>query len=111
MFDYVGLFSAAILPREGSESPIYQNMDEKLKVQFGKHPKLYWIAIGKTDFLYKNNVDYRKKLDDNGYKYEYYESDGGHIWKTGASTSQNSPQCYSNNKIPSCRDAACAASL
>ena len=81
MFDYVGLFSAAILPREGSESPIYQNMDEKLKVQFGKHPKLYWIAIGKTDFLYKNNVDYRKKLDDNGYKYEYYESDGGHIWK------------------------------
>ena len=81
MFDYVGLFSAAILPREGSESPIYQNMDEKLKVQCGKHPKLYWIAIGKTDFLYKNNVDYRKKLDDNGYKYEYYESDGGHIWK------------------------------
>ena len=81
MFDYVGLFSAAILPREGSESPIYQNMDEKLKVQFGKHPKLYWIAIGKTDFLYKNNVDYRKKLDDSGYKYEYYESDGGHIWK------------------------------
>ena len=81
MFDYVGLFSAAILPREGSESPIYQNMDEKLKVQFGKHPKLYWIAIGKTDFLYKNNVDYRKKLDDNGYKYEYYDSDGGHIWK------------------------------
>jgi enterochelin esterase family protein len=67
MFDYVGLFSAAILPREGSESPIYQNMDEKLKVQFGKHPKLY--------------VDYRKKLDDSGYKYEYYESDGGHIWK------------------------------
>ena len=56
-------------------------MDEKLKVQFGKHPKLYWIAIGKSDFLYKNNVDYRKKLDDNGYKYEYYESDGGHIWK------------------------------
>ena len=54
-------------------NPIYQNMDEKLKVQFGKHPKLYWIAIGKTDFLYKNNVDYRKKLDDNGYKYESYQ--------------------------------------
>lgn len=81
MFDYVGLFSAAIMPRDGSTSPIYQNMDEKLKVQFGKHPKLYWIAIGKTDFLYKNNVDYRKKLDENGYKYTYYESDGGHIWK------------------------------
>ena len=81
MFDYVGLFSAAILPREDSESPIYQDLDGKLKTQFSKKPKLYWIAIGKTDFLYKNNVDYRKKLDDNGYKYEYYESEGGHIWK------------------------------
>ncbi|MDD2438464.1 MAG: alpha/beta hydrolase-fold protein [Massilibacteroides sp.] len=81
MFDYVGLFSAAISPREGMQSPIYQNMEEKLKVQFDKHPKLYWIGIGKTDFLYKNNVDFRKKLDDNGYKYEYRESDGGHIWK------------------------------
>ena len=40
MFDYVGLFSAAILPREGSESPIYQNMDEKLKVQFGMFSKI-----------------------------------------------------------------------
>lgn len=81
MFDYVGLFSAAIMPREGTESPIYQNMDEKLKVQFGKNPKLYWIAIGKTDFLFKNNVDYRKKLDDAGYKYEYFENEGGHIWR------------------------------
>ena len=81
MFDYVGLFSAAILPREDSTSPIYQDMDAKLKAQFSKSPKLYWIGIGKTDFLYKNNVDFRKKLDSNGYKYEYYESEGGHIWK------------------------------
>ena len=27
MFDYVGLFSAAILPREGAVSPIYDNLD------------------------------------------------------------------------------------
>lgn len=81
VFDYIGLFSAAILPREEIQSPIYQNLDEKLKNQFSKNPKLYWIAIGKTDFLYKNNVDFRKKLDDNGYKYIYRESDGGHIWK------------------------------
>ena len=60
MFDYVGLFSAAILPREDSTSPIYQDMDAKLKAQFSKSPKLYWIGIGKTDFLYKNNVDFRK---------------------------------------------------
>ena len=41
LFDYVGLFSAAILPREDSESPIYQDLDGKLKTQFSKKPKLY----------------------------------------------------------------------
>ncbi len=81
MFDYVGLFSAAIMPRGDAQSGIYQNLDEKLKVQFGKAPKLYWIAIGKTDFLYQANVDYRKLLDEKGYKYTYYENEDGHIWK------------------------------
>jgi len=80
-FDYVGLFSAAILPREDVKSPIYDNLDEKLKIQFSKPPKLYWIAIGTADFLYKNNVDFRKKLDDNKYPYTYYETGEGHIWK------------------------------
>ncbi|MDR2147873.1 MAG: esterase [Tannerella sp.] len=80
-FDYVGLFSAAILPREGVKSPVYENLDAKLKTQFDNPPKLYWIAIGKTDFLYQNNVDFRKKLDENHYKYTYYETGEGHIWK------------------------------
>ncbi|WP_106831718.1 esterase [Parabacteroides pacaensis] len=81
LFDYVGLFSAAIMPDAKVKSPIYDNMDEKLKIQFNKKPKLYWIGIGKTDFLYKANKDYRKKLDDKGYKYIYYESEDGHIWR------------------------------
>jgi len=81
LFDYVGLFSAAIMPREGVNSKVYDNMDEKLKVQFSKKPKLYWIAIGNADFLYKNNVDFRKKLDENKYPYVYYETGEGHIWK------------------------------
>ena len=77
----VGLFSAAIVPGKDVKSPIYEDSDAKLKTQFAKNPKLYWIAIGKTDFLYKSNEDFRKKLDENGYKYTYYETDGGHIWK------------------------------
>ncbi len=81
MFDYVGLFSAAIMPGKDVNSPIYENTDAKLKAQFAKNPKLYWIAIGKTDFLYKANEEFRKKLDENGYKYIYKETDGGHIWK------------------------------
>jgi enterochelin esterase family protein len=80
-FDYVGLFSAAIMPREGVQSKVYDNLNEKLKIQFDKKPKLYWIAIGNTDFLFQNNVDFRKLLDEKGYKYAYYETGEGHIWK------------------------------
>lgn len=81
MFDYVGLFSAAILPQEGSKSPIYQDMEGKLKTQFDKKPALYYIAIGDSDFLYDANTQYRKMLDSKGYPYEYYETPEGHIWK------------------------------
>lgn len=81
MFDYVGLFSAAILPREGAVSPIYDNLDGKLAAQFADAPRLYWIAIGEKDFLYDANKDYRKMLDDKGYRYVYRESPDGHIWK------------------------------
>jgi len=81
LFDYVGLFSAAIIPNKDVQSPVYENLDAKLKTQFDKKPALYWIAIGKTDFLYKANEDFRKMLDEKGYKYTYYESEDGHIWK------------------------------
>ena len=85
MFDYVGLFSAAIMPDRKVKSPIYDNMEGKLKTQFDKKPALYWIAIGDKDFLYEANKEYRKKLDENGYKYTYRESPDGHIWKNGSS--------------------------
>ena len=81
MFNYVGLFSAAIWPSKNAKSPIYQDTEKKLAIQFAKKPALYWIAIGKTDFLYKANTEFRNLLDSNKYPYEYYESEDGHIWK------------------------------
>lgn len=81
MFDYVGLFSAAIMPGKDAKSPVYEDIEGKLKRQFEKKPALYWIAIGDKDFLYQANKDYRKLLDDKGYKYTYYETPEGHIWK------------------------------
>lgn len=81
LFNYVGLFSAAVGVTDPSISPIYQDIDAKLKTQFEKKPALYYIAIGDTDFLYKSNCEFRAKLDDAGYKYEYQETDGGHIWR------------------------------
>ncbi|MDR0768425.1 MAG: esterase [Dysgonamonadaceae bacterium] len=81
LFDYVGLFSAVVNPREDMTSEVYQNTDEKLKVQFAQNPKIYYIAIGATDFLFDANVAFRKRLDENKYPYVYYENGGGHIWK------------------------------
>lgn len=80
VFDYIGLFSAAITPEKGIYSDIYNNAEAKLKIQFDKKPKLYWIGIGNSDFLYEPNRDYRKFLDQNNYPYTYFETSGGHGW-------------------------------
>lgn len=79
-FDYIGLFSPAIKPRPDVESPVYKDIDTTLDAQNKNGVKLYWIAIGKTDFLYKDVTDYRAKLDSLSFKYIYHESEGGHTW-------------------------------
>ncbi|MDR1504171.1 MAG: esterase [Prevotella sp.] len=79
-FDYTGLFSPAIKPRPDVESPVYKDIDTTLETQNKNGVKLYWIAIGKTDFLYKDVTDYRAKLDSLNFKYTYHESEGGHTW-------------------------------
>lgn len=80
-FDYIGLFSAAVTPRRGVNSPIYDNIEQKLAKQFSMKPELYWIGIGHDDFLYKDNEAFRALLDKRGLKYVYRESDGGHEWR------------------------------
>lgn len=80
-FDYVGLFSAAIMPREDATANVYSDIDGTLKKQMENGYKLYWIAIGKTDFLYDANKEFRKKLDNMNMKYNYKETNGGHIWR------------------------------
>ncbi len=81
-FDYVGLFSAAIMAREDkSGAGVYDNFEETLKTQKDNGYQLYCIAIGKTDFLYDANTAFRKQLDQMDMPYEYTESEGGHIWR------------------------------
>ena len=81
MFNYSGMFSAAIGVSDPSISPLYQDFDKKLATYFAKKPALLWIGIGKTDFLIQSNNEFRAKLDANGFPYKYMETDGGHIWK------------------------------
>ena len=83
-FGYIGLFSAAINKQQksGVESErVYDDLYGKLAKLFAAKPKLYWIGIGKTDFLYKDNADFRAKLTAKGYPFTYMETEGGHIWR------------------------------
>jgi enterochelin esterase family protein len=80
-FDYVGLFSAAILPNQNTTAAAYQDIDGTLQKQMENGYKLYWIGVGNTDFLYNNNKEYKAKLDAMGMPHTFRESEGGHIWK------------------------------
>ena len=72
-FDYVGVFSSAA---SGDEQ-----FDASIKKQFSNGLKLYWIGIGREDFVMTRNKEFRAKLDKFGLKYTYVETGGGHIWK------------------------------
>ena len=80
-FDYIGLFSAAIMPDKKVQSKVYDNIDGTLAAQKVNGFKLYWIAIGKEDFLYQANADFRGTLDKMDFDYVYRESEGGHTWR------------------------------
>ncbi len=79
-FNYVGLFSPAIGRMDQGKSKIYDDLEAKLVAQFKQRPRLYWMGIGKDDFLYKDNAEFRKLLDKNRLRYTYHESGAGHEW-------------------------------
>lgn len=79
-FDYVGLFSAAVRWNGGGVEAADDSLKTSIQRQFKKAPKLYWIGIGKDDFLYGLNKEYRDMLDNLKIPYEYHESEGGHTW-------------------------------
>lgn len=58
LFGSVGLFSAAFDPREFNKEElpeIYRDLDERIACLFDS-PVLYYISIGKDDFLYDVNL-------------------------------------------------------
>ncbi len=87
-FDYIGLFSAGLaVTGSWDRSNFYDQMSKnkefgtQMAKLFAGKPKLYWIAIGKTDFLYESNADLRRYLTEHNYPYTYVETEGGHIWR------------------------------
>ena len=62
-FAYVGMFSAATFVHEAPTAPT-----------------LFWLGIGKDDFLFDSFTEYRQWLNDQHIEYTYYESTSGHEW-------------------------------
>ncbi len=91
-FDYIGLFSAAVKPFGEETSKVYDNLETTLKKQMENGIRLYWIGMGKTDFLYKTGEEYRALLDGIGLNYTYVESEGGHTWSNW--------RCYLSEFVP-----------
>jgi|SRR6218665_690339 len=79
-FDYIGVFSSAILQPKESTAACYQDFETKLKAQKTNGYKLYWIGIGKEDFLFEKSNQFRSILDGMSFKYTYKETAGGHTW-------------------------------
>ena len=86
-FGYMGLFSAAVRLEWNTKKNLEQQFQDhqeasaQMKALFAAKPRLYWVAIGKDDFLFQQNLELRQYLDKMQYPYEYYESAGGHIWR------------------------------
>lgn len=88
-YGYIGLFSGASAGdgRRGADEkgtcPVYTNFDQQMANLFSKanKPYLYYVAIGKTDFLKAGNDGFLKYMDEHGYPYFYRETEGGHIWR------------------------------
>ncbi|MEJ2006011.1 MAG: alpha/beta hydrolase-fold protein [Cyclobacteriaceae bacterium] len=81
MFDYIGVMSMgfADLSRFGIEID-HSERAAQIDALKEADPELYWIAIGKDDFLYESVVTLREELDKHNFDYTYRESTGGHTW-------------------------------
>ena len=77
-FSYLGVMSMGLYS-------MFENYNREehitqLKALQNAHPRLYWIACGKKDFLHQGVLDLLKLCDETGLKYVYRESEGGHSW-------------------------------
>ncbi len=81
VFNYIGLFSAGLGNHFlNEEEEAYRDYDHKLEIMRDNGYELFWIAIGKDDFLYDVNMEFKDKLDAMQIPYKYRESTRGHLW-------------------------------
>ena len=74
-FNYVGAFSPAVPTGKDFETA-FPGFSSAINNKLG----LIWIAIGKDDFLIKQNREFRQLLEAKNVKFDYKETEGAHTW-------------------------------
>ncbi len=108
MFDYVGLFSAAVMWNGGGVADRTPTLTTRLSRQFATAPQLYWIAIGKDDFLYAQRVVPRNPRPARNQLTPMWKPTAAHEWRNWRSyLVRFLPQLFKkrNNSLSKCRAA------
>jgi enterochelin esterase family protein len=77
-FAALGVFSAGVANAAAFQKRHADVLADPAKLN--RHLKLFWIGIGKSDFLYKSNQTLLTELDTRNIRHVYRESEGGHVW-------------------------------
>ncbi|GAB3987695.1 esterase family protein [Spirosoma daeguense] len=79
LFNYVGVFSSGFFGNsiDEAETKYAKALNDP---GFNKGKKLFWIGIGKDDFVMDSNKKTLALLDKHQIKYQYKETAGGHTW-------------------------------
>lgn len=79
LFNYVGVFSSGFFGPsvDEAETKYAKALNDS---SFNKGKKLFWIGIGKDDFVMESNKKTLALLDKHQIKYQYKETSGGHTW-------------------------------
>ncbi len=80
LFSFIGVLSMGLMDNNRFGPYNKEEHIQQINALQKSNPKLYWIGIGKDDYLYATVVNLRKFYDQQGFKYQYRESNGGHTW-------------------------------
>ena len=81
LFNYLGVFSIGLQMEFGeTTTDLIKAYDTNLDVLKKNGFKLFYVGVGKDDFVYEGVKLLRAKLDEHDFKYIYNETAGGHTW-------------------------------
>jgi enterochelin esterase family protein len=75
LFAWVGGMSSAVGDPDTTLASLIKDPQAS-----NKNLKLLWFAVGKSDFLLKNNQQLDEWLTKHGIKHEFHETEGNHSW-------------------------------